>query len=146
MKRNALMGIMVATIAFANVSYADFTFHTNHSNACESLPGQWAGSGKASSWWIGECVYHGAGLISTLDRAGNFSLEVSADKDSGSFLCPNHATQQLAGICVNGVVTVKTDYGNLTGNFSNNAGTANGTLTVSPGINAEVTLSFARVG
>lgn len=146
MKRNVLMGLMVATMSFANVSYANFIFHSNVSNACENVSGSWSGTGKASNWFVGECVYHGSGNVSRVDSTGSFKIDVSADKDSGSFLCPNHATEQLKGVCVNGAVTILTDFGNLTGNFSPNEGSANGVLSVSPGMDAEVSIQFRRVG
>ena len=146
MKRNVRIGLMAAALSFANMSYADFIFRTNNPNACESLAGQWAGTGKAYNWLVGTCIYHGIGLISTLDSSGSFTVDSAADKDSGSFLCPNHAARQLTGNCINGVITVKTEYGNLTGTISANSGDAKGTLTISPGVTAEVTTTFSRVG
>ncbi|WED44581.1 hypothetical protein [Legionella cardiaca] len=145
MKGNLLIGFMAA-MSFANMSHADFTFHSNVANVCKYLAGHWSGKGKASSWLIGDCLYHGAGVISEVDNDGHFTVEVKADKDSGSFFCPKHSTKQLTGICTNGVATIMTEYGNLQGNFSQNAGSAKGTLTVAPGINAEITIEFQRLG
>ncbi len=140
-----LIGFAAATLSFASMSHADATLYSGVANACEYISGHWAGTGKASNWVIGECIYHGAGTISTLDTTGHFRIEVTSDKDSGSILCPNHTSKQLTGICINGVVTIMTEYGNLAGNFSQNAGNANGTLSVAPGMNADVEIQFQRV-
>lgn len=146
MKRNVLMGIMAVTMSFMNMSHADFTFHSNDPNACEYVAGHWSGTGKAHNWLLGDCVYYGLGTASILDNAGNFIMEVTADKDSGSFLCPNHSSKRLSGVCVNGVVTVMTQYGNLAGNFLSNSGEASGTLSVASGMSADVMIQFLRVG
>lgn len=144
MKRNVLIGFL-ATLTFTNLAYADFTWHSTEPNSCEHVSGHWAGVGKASNWFIGDCVYHGAGIVSLLDSSGNFTVEVTAHKDSGSILCPAETKRTLSGVCVNGVTTIMTEYGNMTGSFSQNAGDAKGTLSVAPGINAEVSLQFQRV-
>lgn len=129
---------------FTEMSHADFTFHSSAPNACEDITGNWNGKGTGSNWLIGSCVYHGIGTISALDSTGHFTLALDIEKDSGSFLCPNHATSQLSGTCINGVVTINTGYGNLTGNFSNNAGNANGTLSAL-GMSIDVTAQFLRI-
>ncbi|KTC98365.1 hypothetical protein [Legionella erythra] len=128
----------------ANGSYANFTFYPNALNNCTSIAGNWAGKGMASSWLTGECHYHGAGTVSAVDSNGHFNIELAVDKDSGSFLCPNHTTKQLAGVCRDGVVTIQTEYGNLNGHFSENTGNASGKLTVSPGMSADVSVQFYR--
>lgn len=145
MKRTLLMGFTAATLSFANMSHADATFHSNIPNACEYISGHWAGTGKASNWVIGECIYHGSGTVSTVDNTGHFKVEVTSDKDSGSLLCPAHTTKQLKGMCINGVVTIMTEYGNLAGYFSQNTGDAKGTLSVAPGMSADVEIQFQRV-
>ncbi|CEK10401.1 hypothetical protein [Legionella hackeliae] len=144
MKRR-LLGFIAAGL-FASVSHADFIFHSNSSSVCADVPGHWTGRGKANNWLIGECKYHGSGIISALDGAGHFKIEVSADKDSGTSLCPKHAYEELTGSCTNGVVTIKTQYGSLAGNFSRNAGDAKGTLSVGPGMSADVVVRFERAG
>lgn len=116
MKLKLLIGFTAAALALAHVAHADFTFYSG-ANTCENVPGNWSGSGKATNWLIGECVYNGAGTISALDMDGNFSIEVNSDKRSGSLVCPEHNTTKLKGVCVNGVVTIKTEYGNLNGIF-----------------------------
>ncbi|PWY56466.1 hypothetical protein DGG96_02380 [Legionella qingyii] len=145
MKQKLLIGFTAVSLTFASISHADFTFYSGSSN-CEDIPGNWSGSGKASNWLIGECVYNGAGTVGALDSAGNFPIEVNADKRSGSIMCPRHNTTKLRGICVNGTVTIKTEYGNLNGIFSKNSGSANGKLTVSPGMDVDVAIQFKRVG
>ncbi|MDX1837034.1 hypothetical protein DIZ81_05010 [Legionella taurinensis] len=145
MKRNRIIGFM-AMMSLANWSYADFTFYSNSLNQCESIAGNWAGKGMASSWLTGECHYHGAGKVSAVNSNGQFSIELAVDKDSGSFICPSHTTRQLSGTCRNGVVTIQTEYGNLNGHFSESTGNASGTLTVSPGMSAEVSVQFYRNG
>lgn len=140
MKKAVIIGLML----FAPLTHANFTLHSTAENACEQISGLWVGSGSASNWAIGECVYHGLGTASSLDSAGQFTIEVTADKESGTFLCPEHTTTKLGGICVDGVVTVITEYGNLLGNYANNTGAAKGTITVSPGIYAEVSIAFER--
>ncbi|ASQ46165.1 hypothetical protein [Legionella clemsonensis] len=146
MKRYLLTGLMLTAFSFTSVSYADFIFQSAHSTACEDIPGKWTGHGKATNWLTGECQYHGAGILSSLDSSGHFKVEVTADKDSGSVLCPKHAHEELMGACMNGVVTIMTEYGNLAGHFSRNQGNAQGTLSVGPGMSAEVFVVFERVG
>ncbi|KTD73705.1 hypothetical protein [Legionella tucsonensis] len=143
MKQKLLIGFTVAALSFATISHADFTFYSS-ANSCEDVPGNWAGSGKASNWLI-ECVYNGSGTVSALDSAGNFKIEVSADKRSGSILCPDHHTTKLEGVCVNGTVTIKTEYGNLNGIFTKNSGSAKGALNISPGVDVDVAIQFKRV-
>jgi hypothetical protein len=145
MKQNLLLGFVAVTMSFANMSHADFTFRSNLSNACESISGQWSGSGKASNWLLGECIYNGSGKISTLDSTSHFTIDVAADKVSGSFLCPNHTTKLISGVCANGMVTIVTEYGNLAGSFLSDSGDAKGTLSIAPGLSAEVLIQFLRL-
>jgi len=144
MKRILLVGFSAALFSFTHVSYANYNFHSGQPNACEYIAGQWSGSGKATNWML-ECTYHGSGFSSSLDAAGNFTIDVVADKDSGSFLCPSHAEKHLMGNCQNGDVTIITEYGNMIGSFTKNTGEAKGTLSVAPGMSADVTLQFQRV-
>lgn len=141
MKRNLLIGLVI--LFFMPMAYAEFSLYST-TGSCESVPGHWLGRGKASSWLLGTCKYHGWGTIAALDSTGHFTLNVSADKDSGSFVCPNHASEKLQGVCVNGVVTIMTDYGSLKGSFSQDSGDAKGKLTVSPGMEANISLQFQR--
>jgi len=145
MKRILLMGFSAALISFTHSSYANYNFHSNQPNACEYVAGQWAGAGKATNWML-ECTYHGSGSSSSLDAAGNFTIDLIADKDSGSFLCPSHAEKHLKGICQNGNVTIFTEYGDMSGSFTKNTGEAKGTLSVGPGMSADVSLQFQRLG
>lgn len=131
-------------MVLANGCYADFTFYTNAANSCTVIAGNWAGKGKATNWLTGECNYHGSGVVSAVDSNGHFTVDLVADKDSGSFICPGHATKQLAGTCNNGVVTINTEYGNLSGNFTQSTGDASGTLSVGPGLSADVRVQFYR--
>lgn len=146
MKQLLLIGFTASIMSLTTLSHAHFSFHSADTNACENISGEWIGMGRASNWFIGECVYHGAGTASALDAAGNFSITVIADKDSGSIFCPAHTTKLLSGNCVNGDVEFMTEYGAIKGNFADNVGQANGTLTVSPGIYVEVGLGFNRIG
>lgn len=143
MKKKLLIGLTVVTLSFTSISYANFTFYSGSTN-CEDISGVWSGSGKASNWLIGECVYNGSGTVGSVDGAGNFKLEVSADKHSGNFMCPDHATKKLTGVCLNGVVKIKTEFGDLVGDFSQNTGNAKGKLSVSPGIDVDVSILFNR--
>ena len=143
MKRILCIGLSATAMLLANTSHADFTFHSSMSDACEFVSGKWTVSGKGSNWFVGECKYHGIGTISTLDATGHFKIDVSADKDSGSFLCPDHDERQLDGKCVNGVVTILTEFGDISGNFSQNSGTAQGTLS-GMGIEFDVSARFQR--
>lgn len=144
MKGKSFIGMMVIALSLTNAAYADFTFYSS-TNDCKNVSGDWKGSGTASHWLI-ECAYEGSGTISGLDREGGFKLDVEAHKLSGSSLCPQHTKHSLTGVCVNGVVIVKTDYGNLSGYFSTDSGSSNGTLTVAPGIDVDVAIQFQRHG
>lgn len=136
--------IAIMSLFCTSLSYASFVFHLEPGNTCEKLPGKWVGDAKASNWLLGECRYHGTGEASALDSQGRFVITASADKQSGNPVCPEHATESLNARCSNGVVTVTTDYGNLTGQFSETAGSAKGTLSVSPLLEAEVSIKFKR--
>lgn len=146
MKRNLQLAFIAAIMSFTSMSHAEFIFHLNTPNACDSISGHWSGKGRATNWLLGECSYHGSGEISTVDSTGHFTVNVTADKDSGSPFCPAHSTEKLNAVCANGVVTVKTEFGNLVGNFSDTSGSAKGTLTVSPGMDADVSIKFQRAG
>ncbi|KTD10654.1 hypothetical protein Lgra_1620 [Legionella gratiana] len=144
MKGKSFIGLMVSALSLTTAAHADFTFYSS-TNDCKNVSGNWKGAGTAThNRWI-KCHYEGSGTISELDSAGNFTLEVEARKLSGSTFCPSYTKHALTGVCTNGQVTVKTEYGNLTGNFSTNSGSSNGTLTVLPGIDVDVEILFQRV-
>lgn len=138
------LGILSIGLLLNGFVHADMHFRLAQDN-CDGISGNWTGTAKASSWMIGECVYNGFGTASELDLAGNFTMKVEANKVSGSFVCPNHDARELKAVCVNGLVVVSTEYGNLTGSYTNKVGKAEGTLTVSPGITADVSIQFSRV-
>ena len=118
----------------------------NHAlNACEHISGYWEGSGKASHWMIGECLYHGSGLVSSVDHNGALSAELIVEKDSGSFLCPARVKKHLKGSCNNSNVSIITPYGDLIGIFSENQGHSHGKLKISSGINVNVSIHFSRL-
>lgn len=144
MKRALIAGLSIIILSLTNQSYAHSTLYSNDPNACEHVAGQWVGTGTASNWFLGECAYHGSGSISPLDDTNKFTVDLSVDKNSGSFLCPGHVHKVISGTCLNGTVTLNTEYGDLTGIFSQESGEANGTLTVSPGINATISIQFQR--
>lgn len=144
MKHSLLIGLIIAILFFTPGAYAEFTFHSTSTNACEVIPGHWVGSGKAYNWIIGECLYNGMGAVGMVDSAGKFVLEVFVDKLSGNFVCPEHATTRLTGICTNGVVIIKTDYGDISGHFSQDSGSATGKLSVIPGLSLDVSMQFQR--
>lgn len=144
MKKNRIIGFIATAMLLAHTAHADFAFFSSEPNACDLLAGHWNGSGKASNWLIGDCIYTGTGTVGPVNNAGGFTLEVSGDKNSGSFLCPAHANTTLNGTCINGTVTIATGYGDMSGTFTQNSGNASGKLTVSPGIDAEVRVQFQR--
>jgi len=144
MKQNLLKGILVTFILCLTNAHADYVLHSSEANACMHLPGHWTGLGSASSWMVGTCVYRGVGTVSPISNNGVFTIEVTADKESGSFICPSHATEKLSGTCTNGLVTISTEYGSIGGHFSENSGSAKGTVTVSPGVYADVDIEFQR--
>ncbi|CEG55814.1 hypothetical protein [Legionella fallonii] len=144
MKERLLLVLMTVMLCYTNLSHADYIFHSNNTNSCEHISGSWAGKGQAYNWILGSCKYHGSGTVSIPDKDGNFAITVSAYKDSGSSLCPNHSAKQLHGVCINGEVTIHTEFGNLLGTFSEHEGNAQGTLYVAPGIDAKIEIQFQR--
>lgn len=122
--------------------YANFVFVSRVEGGCEQIPGRWTGTAKAYHWMLGECIYHGEGKVSELDAAGNFTLAVSGEKNSGSFICPQHTDTKLNGVCVGELVVFATEYGNLNGSYANKVGDAKGSLNVSPGINVDLEIQF----
>lgn len=144
MKARSLFGLMTAMLCYTNLVHADYIFHSNRSNVCEQISGQWSGNGHAYNWLIGTCKYHGSGTVSTPDAEGKFTITVTAYKDSGSFLCPSTSTKQLDAECIDGAATIHTEYGNLLGSFSDRKGSAEGTLSVAPGMKAQIAIAFQR--
>ncbi|KTD56329.1 hypothetical protein Lsan_3017 [Legionella santicrucis] len=142
MKGKSFIGLMVIALSLTKAAYADFTFYSS-TNDCKHVSGDWKGSGTASHWLV-ECAYEGSGTISGVGREGGFTVDVEAYKLSGSSLCPHHTKHKLTGVCVNGVVTIKTEYGNLSGYFSTDSGSSNGTLKVAPTIDVDVAIQFQR--
>src|SRR5580658_5944540 len=108
MKKSLVISFTAALISFANLSHADFTIHSLNANDCSGLSGQWGGTGHVTNWLIGACDYHGSGQMSDVDDAGHFTLSITADKDSGSFICPSHVATSLQGSCVNGTLSIQT--------------------------------------
>ena len=135
---------LISLALLSTGAYAEYSFSLANTESCESIAGSWSGKGKATNWLLGSCTYYGTGIVSIVDNTGHFSVRIIADKDYGNKLCPEHATEQLNGVCLNGVVTIKTDFGSLKGNFSENNGSAKGTLSVSPGIDADVSIHLFR--
>lgn len=146
MKRILLAGFTIAALSIASMSHADFLFQSNTAIDCKDLAGQWSGSGKVKNPILNVCTYSGVGYFSAVDAKGNFSIDGMATKTSGSALCPKQAVQRMKGTCIAGKVVFVSDYGNLNGNFTQNAGTAAGTITVMPGVVADVALQFKKVG
>lgn len=144
MKQGIMLGLISATVLLAGTAYADFSFRLTDSDDCSQLSGDWSGKGSASSWFLGRCDYHGTGTISPLGQNGALSVQVTVDKDSGSPLCPPHASERLDAVCSNGVVTIKTQFGSIKGMFTPTSGNASGTLSVSPGLEADVSIKMYR--
>ena len=142
MKKGILLSVTAAMLSFTNLAQADFTIYLGSSDACSTIAGKWLGSGRVYNWLV-DCQYQGEGTISNVDSAGNFTLDMNSKKTSGSILCPSTYNNHFGGRCSNGSVTIVTGSGDLTGSFSNNAGSAKGTITVS-GIQATLELSFNK--
>lgn len=134
------LGLLLITLN----AHADYSFRLADTESCDKLTGNWSGKARVKNWAIGTCKYIGTGTVGPVDSSGHFTIYGKADKDYGVSLCPDHASQQLNGVCANGVVSIKTDYGKLKGTFSENSGNAKGTLAVSPGIEADVSVEFYR--
>lgn len=143
MKSKVFLGV-IGALVINTVSYADYSFRLADAESCNTITGTWTGTAKASSWFLGTCVYHGTGVVSSVDSSGHFTIQATADKDSGSILCPEHGAERVNAVCSNGLVTVQTEFGTLNGSFTSNAGSAEGTLSVSPGIEANVSAQFRR--
>lgn len=133
-------GLSILLIALTSSAYASFSFHAN---SCNDISGDWAGSGEATNWLI-DCNYHGTGQIGAVDENGNFILYVNVDKDQGSFVCPSHREETLKGTCHNGNIVIDTNHGNLTGTVTHNYGEANGTISIAPGVSADVVIKLQR--
>ena len=144
MKRSVLSGFLLTTMMVTSIAHADFKFYSNSSDICNNISGEWNGKGSASNWLIGTCIYHGKGTIGTPDSTGRFTLNLDIEKDSGNFLCAKHTIREFSGTCVNGDVTIITEFGNLQGTFSENSGSASGTLTAVLGMTIDVSTQFQR--
>lgn len=144
MKKGLMIGTTVFALAFSTISSADIFLSTFSADSCENLAGKWQGTGKVTNWAIGECLYRGEGNVNHVDENGVFTLTLTVNKDSGSVLCPNHVTQVLPGMCRDGKISLKTDYGSLTGGISGNAGTAKGTISIATGISADVVVQLRK--
>lgn len=145
MKRKLLMGFTVVAMFLAHTSHADFTFYSD-STDCNEVVGNWVGTSTATSGLI-KCDYNGSGVVSPVENNSQFKLSLNAKKTSGSILCPANYSATFNAVCTNGVVTVKTEYGNLMGGFSrSNGGNAKGRLTISPGIFVDIDIRFRYAG
>jgi hypothetical protein len=145
MKKGLALSFAIATLSFATMSYADIFMHTNPMASCGDVVGKWTGVGQVSSWVTGTCTYHGAGQLTNVDAAGNFTLDLAVDKDSGGILCPGHSEDHLNGRCTDGKVTLQTKYGHLEGMLDGRSGTAKGTLTLALGVKADVDIQLKKV-
>lgn len=130
--------ILMGLLCFAFTVHADIVISFDAPNTCANLDGSWSGTSKVSHWLSGICTYHGTGTIIFIDAFGHFRVSGRADKDSGSFLCPAQISEQLSGVCVDGLMTIKTDFAVVTGTLSGNSGSAQGRLTLSPGLDVDV--------
>jgi hypothetical protein len=144
MQRNLRLSLMIAAMSFINAAHANFRLHAADAFSCDYITGHWAGTAKAYNWFVGDCLYHGNLTVSTVDNEGNFSMDITADKDVGSSMCPTHVGLQFKGACSQGAIAMRTDYGNLTGSFSKFAADVKGTITLAPGVNAEVSIQMQR--
>lgn len=144
MTRIWLLGCVSAAALLTGSVYANYSFMLEDSSDCSTISGGWSGRGKAHNWLLGSCTYHGKGTVSSVDSNGRFFAQVEVDKDHGVGLCPQHVTERIDAQCVNGLVTVKTDFGSLRGTFTSNSGKASGVLSVAPGIEADVTIQLSR--
>lgn len=142
MKGKLLVGFTVAIMSFVNMAHADFIFYSN-TDSCSAVSGSWTGNGDAYNWLIGKCFYHGSGSVSSFDEKGNFTFDINAYKDSGHYLCPEQYIAKATGLCVNGVVKITTEYGQLSGAFSQESGNAKGKLSVT-GSSVDVNIVFKR--
>lgn len=144
MKKRLFLGLISATALFSCSSHADYSFRLSNLDSCSSISGAWSGKGRASNWFIGQCDYYGSGTVSVVDENGLFTVQVNVTKDSGSPLCPPRGKELLNAVCKDGVVTIKTNFGNLNGTFSFNHADASGTLSVTPGLDADVSIQMWR--
>lgn len=145
MKARLRFGVSTMLLLASSVVSADILLYTPNADTCASLPGAWSGTGKVYQWSIGTCLYHGKATIQSVDATGHFILDIAVEKDSGSLLCPNHYETRLPGSCVDGQLALTTKYGHLTGALSGDTGHAEGTLTISPGINAQVNIQLQKM-
>lgn len=141
MKKLMVLGCFAAGFC-TSIAHADFTFFSTEFDACANTSTHWSGTGRGSNWLIGECVYEGDGVLQFDTEHTSFSIEISAHKKSGIALCPEVAHETINGICKNRKITMYTDFGNIEGHVNKIRGKANGTITVSPGITAEVSVQF----
>lgn len=144
MQRITQVLICLVMLCLTPVVWADYLLYSADPDACKSLAGQWQGHGKATNLLL-KCTYTGYETISSLDSEGRFIISFYADKKSGGSICPKHLSEELKGTCINGVVTIKTDYGKLKGDFTKNAVDAKGVLTYSPGASADVVVKMQRL-
>ena len=146
MKKDLIVYALFTMLSCSSAAYADIIMQSYSQNTCADLSGKWAGTGKASNWSIGDCYYHGSGEVQNVNFTNHFTLTITVDKESGSFVCPNHVATQLRGECSNGKMTLKTSYGDLTGNVNEQSGTAEGDLRLSPGLPpAKVTIQLKKM-
>lgn len=144
MKQKIFLSLISVTVLFASTAHANYSFNLPTAEACNTISGNWSGKGSASSWFIGRCDYHGTGTVSQVDEHGRFSVQVDVTKDSGSPLCPPRGKEQFNAVCKEGTIIITTEFGNLKGAFTAKNGHAEGTLAVSPGLEADVAIKMFR--
>src|SRR3990167_2734017 len=111
------LAIFSVSLLFSSLVHADIFFYTLSKDNCQNLPGTWNGTGSVSALGgIVHCKYTGVALVTPSSDPYSFSMHVDLNKVSG--ICPQKESLNLSGRCDNGVITLKTDAANLSGNLN----------------------------
>lgn len=143
LKRSWMMSLLLVTLFPLKFAYADVVLMSGV-NACQDVVGHWSGTAIVSSRITGDCLYRGNGIVDGIDARGNFSFHLQANKDKGSDICPANVNHTLSANCVNGAITLKTNYGNLTGTMSGKTGHASGKVSFM-GLSAKISVQLQKV-
>ena len=144
--KNVLQRCIAVVLCLAPMVHASGGQHSKIRNPCQYIPGHWDGNALIIHWLIGKCRYRTYWESATLGSSENFILKMMVDKNSGGIFCPRHGKKKLRGTCVNGAITIITKHGNLKGTLFKNAGEAQGTIYLIPGVGARISVAFERQG
>lgn len=113
MMKKLMLATLLGTALISSVSYANIRVvlpHTaNGTDACDTLPGNWSGTGQLTAFDGTQCMYTGVGNISKEASAGQFHIDMNLQAQSGQkSICISPGNTPLEATCSAGVINITT--------------------------------------